>query len=103
MSRKKILIEISEECDQVSINGKVVAKGDLDVSVYDFRGQEKDPPVKLELWYEPNDGPQIRTHFTSGMNFTDVHKQMIALRDKLTEEIGKGPECCPFSSLRDDT
>ena len=103
MNRKKILIEISEEGDQVSINGKVVVKGDLDVSIYDFRGQEKDPPVKLKMWYEPDNGPQIRTYFTSGMNFTDVKKKMIALRDKLTEEIKKGPECCPFSTLRDDT
>lgn len=50
--------------------------------------------LRIELWFE-NGKPQFTTHITANpeKDFEEIKRQMIALRDRLTEEIENGHKC----------
>ena len=53
--------------------------------------------TRVELWYE--DGrPQLKAHVNEALSFDEVRRQLIGMRDRLTQEIDNGPERCPFSN-----
>ena len=52
--------------------------------------------TRVELWME-GETAHLRVHTASSSSFAEVSGDLIAMRDRLTDEINSGPESCPYA------
>lgn len=56
--------------------------------------------TRVELWVEGQKTPHVRVHSNGACTFNEVKRYLILMRDKLSDEIERGTEMCPYAPAK---